>query len=89
MHSAGTWATMVLRIILICNRNRQMYICICNGITEREIRGAASLGCTTIDDLSRELGVATCCGKCAPEAGNILRSCAGCPKNAAFGGGHD
>jgi bacterioferritin-associated ferredoxin len=66
-----------------------MYICVCNGITEREIRGAAELGCSTLAELSRDLGVATCCGKCAPEAYSILRSCAGCPKRAAQAGGHD
>ena len=54
-----------------------MYICNCNGITEREIRGAAELGCTTIEDLRRDLGVGDCCGKCVPEARNVLRQCAG------------
>ena len=52
-----------------------MYICNCNGITEREIRGAAELGCSTVADLSRDLGVGTCCGKCIPEASRLLRSC--------------
>ena len=54
-----------------------MYICNCNGITENEIRGAVELGCSTVADLQRELGVATCCGKCLPEAGKLLRSCSG------------
>jgi bacterioferritin-associated ferredoxin len=66
-----------------------MYICNCNGITEREIRGAADLGCATLADLSRELGVATCCGKCAPEARRVLNSCSGCPSRVAFAGGDD
>lgn len=55
-----------------------MYICNCNGITEKEIRGAVELGCETMTALQRELGVATCCGKCLPDASRILRSCAGC-----------
>lgn len=54
-----------------------MYICNCNGITEGEIRGAIELGCTTMTRLQRELGVATCCGKCLPEASQLLRSCGG------------
>ena len=70
-----------------------MYICICNGITEREIRGAAELGCETLADLTRDLGVASCCGKCGPEAREILNSCAGCPNKrtemALAHGGHD
>jgi bacterioferritin-associated ferredoxin len=78
---------MLLRIILVCNTILiAMYICICNGVTEREIRGAADLGCSTLDDLSRDLGVATCCGKCAPEARRVLNSCARCPSRAACGG---
>jgi bacterioferritin-associated ferredoxin len=68
-----------------------MYVCNCNGITEREIRGAVELGCTTLSDLRRDLGVATCCGKCAPHARKVLRhctrACAGCPE--AFAGGDD
>jgi bacterioferritin-associated ferredoxin len=60
-----------------------MYICNCRGITEREIRGAVELGCATLRDLQRELGVATCCGKCLPQASGLLRSCGGCAE-AAF-----
>lgn len=56
-----------------------MYICNCNGITEREIRGAVELGCASLDELQRDLGVATCCGKCLPDARRVLQSCGGCP----------
>jgi bacterioferritin-associated ferredoxin len=67
-----------------------MYICICNAVTEREIRGAVELGCSSIDDLRRDLGVASCCGKCLPDARKVLRGCAGCPQNAvAYAGGDD
>jgi bacterioferritin-associated ferredoxin len=66
-----------------------MYVCICNAVTEREIRGAADLGCSTLAELSRDLGVATCCGKCAPQARNILRACANCPGATACAAGDD
>ena len=52
-----------------------MYTCICNAITEKEVRGAVSLGCRSLGDLKRDLGVATCCGKCEPDARRILREC--------------
>ncbi len=42
-----------------------MYTCICNAVTEREVRGAVRLGCTSLGDLRRDLGVATCCGASA------------------------
>lgn len=73
-----------------------MYICNCNGITESEIRGAVELGCTTLQDLRRDLGVATCCGKCAPDARKVLRHCtrvdaraAACSAQPACAGGDD
>jgi bacterioferritin-associated ferredoxin len=54
-----------------------MYICNCNGITERTIRQAVELGCSSLEDLQRDLGVASCCGRCAPEARRLLGACAG------------
>ena len=50
-----------------------MYVCICNGITERDIHTAAARGVTTLQDLCRELGVASGCGKCASCAHDCLR----------------
>jgi bacterioferritin-associated ferredoxin len=61
-----------------------MYVCVCNAITDREIRGAAELGARTLEDLSATLGVATCCRKCSDCARKVLAdavcmsvSCAG------------
>ena len=61
-----------------------MYVCVCNAITDREIRAAAELGARTLDDLSATLGVATCCRKCSDCARKVLadavvdaRACAG------------
>ena len=50
-----------------------MYVCICNGVTEREIRQAVGLGVTTLTELREGLGVAGCCGKCGSCAKDILR----------------
>jgi len=49
-----------------------MYVCVCNAITDREIRGAADLGARTLDDLSSTLGVATCCRRCSDCARKVL-----------------
>jgi bacterioferritin-associated ferredoxin len=56
-----------------------MYVCNCNAITDREIRAAASLGGVTFDDLRRDLGVATCCGKCEPAARALLHGSGASP----------
>ena len=50
-----------------------MYICICNAVTEREIRQAVGLGVTTLKELREGLGVAGECGKCGSCAKAILR----------------
>ena len=50
-----------------------MYICVCNGITDRDIRSCVQQGACCMSDLQRELGVATQCGRCEPHARALLR----------------
>jgi bacterioferritin-associated ferredoxin len=45
-----------------------MIICVCKAVSDRHIRSAAKNGATSLRDLTRQLGVGTCCGKCLPEA---------------------
>ncbi|HLX79741.1 MAG TPA: (2Fe-2S)-binding protein [Burkholderiales bacterium] len=49
-----------------------MYICICNAITERDVRECAQRGCCSLDELSVELGVGSGCGRCRVVAKEIL-----------------
>lgn len=57
-----------------------MYICLCNGVTERDIRSCAENGASSLHDLERCLGVGAGCGRCAPAAKEVLnehrRECA-------------
>jgi len=50
-----------------------MYVCICNAITEKQIRQAAKAGARDLWALQRSLGVASGCGTCKEMASNILR----------------
>ena len=50
-----------------------MYVCICNAITDKQIRRAAESGVTSLWELQKELGVASNCGKCRETAVDILR----------------
>jgi len=50
-----------------------MYVCICNAITDRQIRKAADSGVKDLWDLQRKLGVASGCGSCKEVASDILR----------------
>ena len=45
-----------------------MIICVCKAVSDRHIRSAIKGGATSLRELSRDLGVGTCCGKCVPEA---------------------
>ncbi|MEO7496387.1 MAG: (2Fe-2S)-binding protein [Massilia sp.] len=49
-----------------------MIVCVCNNISDREIRQAVDLGITSMAELRRDLGVATCCGKCASCAKQVM-----------------
>jgi bacterioferritin-associated ferredoxin len=60
-----------------------MYVCLCKGITCGAIRSAVTeQGAASLRDLSRNLGVATQCGKCANSARQVLSealdACSGC-----------
>lgn len=54
-----------------------MYVCLCNAVTDRAIREAASRGVASIDALAAETGVGTCCGACRPLAIQILDEASG------------
>ncbi len=49
-----------------------MYVCICNRVTDRQILDAAEQGATTLEALGDRLSVATCCGRCAECACELL-----------------
>jgi bacterioferritin-associated ferredoxin len=51
-----------------------MIVCVCNNISDREIRQAIELGITSMDELRRDLGVATCCGQCSSYAEDVLNT---------------
>jgi len=50
-----------------------MYVCVCNAVTDKDIINAAKNGASSLEDLSDELNVATCCGRCATCAKGLLR----------------
>ena len=41
-----------------------MYVCICNGITDHQIREAAAAGCSTVAELTMRTGAGANCGSC-------------------------
>jgi len=49
-----------------------MYVCICNAITEREVRECARLGARSLEELAFHLGVGAGCGRCRECACELL-----------------
>ena len=49
-----------------------MYVCICQGITDRRLEEAVREGASTFEELQARTGVASCCGACESTAREIL-----------------
>ncbi len=49
-----------------------MYVCICNAITDREIRRAVDLGAASLPEVQCRLPVANCCGHCEDSAREVV-----------------
>lgn len=50
-----------------------MYVCICNAVTESEVRKCARNGACSVEHLTAELGVGAGCGRCRDCASELLR----------------
>jgi bacterioferritin-associated ferredoxin len=49
-----------------------MYVCVCNGVTDRDIRQAAQAGCGSMAELTMRTGCGACCGSCVDAAAQEL-----------------
>ena len=50
-----------------------MYVCLCKGITDTQIRAAVADGASSLREVNSALGVASQCGKCGITARDIVR----------------
>ncbi len=51
-----------------------MYVCICHGVTEKDIKKAAKAGAQSLQDIKQATGCATGCGTCADVALEVLQN---------------
>ena len=69
--------TIILITINLSDNNtgiaRFMYVCLCKGITDTQIRAAVEDGASSIREVRNSLGVASQCGKCGILARDIVR----------------
>ena len=49
-----------------------MYVCVCQAITDGQIKRAVSAGVGSVDALRDTLGVASCCGSCESAAQELI-----------------
>ena len=49
-----------------------MYVCICNGVTDHQIREAAEQGVATVGELTMRTGCGASCGSCLDMAADLL-----------------
>ncbi|MGI9016048.1 MAG: (2Fe-2S)-binding protein [Euzebya sp.] len=54
-----------------------MYVCQCEAVTDRQIRGAVAEGCTTLRSVAALTGAGTGCGGCIPTLRALV--CGSCP----------
>lgn len=60
-----------------------MYVCVCQGVTERQIHEAARNGASRLKDLRQQLGVTRDCGRCATCAHECLKDARKAQQSAA------
>ena len=51
-----------------------MYVCICNGVTDRQIQEAVENSCRSMAELTMRTGAGASCGTCMETAAAMLES---------------
>lgn len=49
-----------------------MYVCICQGITDRQIRETLERGAESLCEVQLQVPVGACCGRCLPTAQEVV-----------------
>jgi bacterioferritin-associated ferredoxin len=49
-----------------------MLVCLCNGISDKQIDSALSEGASNFKDIKSSLGIGNCCGQCVPFAKEMV-----------------
>ena len=49
-----------------------MYVCVCQAVSDHDIRRAVARGARTFEDVQTRTGCTTCCGCCEGEARELV-----------------
>jgi bacterioferritin-associated ferredoxin len=55
-----------------CLPSPHVYVCICNGVTDHQIREAAHSGVASVSELTMRTGCGATCGSCLDMAADLL-----------------
>ena len=61
-----------------------MIVCVCKSVSDRKIRASIAEGVDSFDELQFELGVASCCGKCADSVRDVMMQSGVCASRCGF-----
>ncbi|WP_373185552.1 bacterioferritin-associated ferredoxin [Halopseudomonas sp.] len=61
-----------MQSIVIFYEINAMYVCLCKGVTDKQIRNAINEGACSMRDLRQTLDVANQCGKCGRDCKSLL-----------------
>lgn len=61
-----------------------MIVCVCKSVSDRKIRASIAEGVDSFDELQFELGVASCCGKCAESVRDVMMQSGVCATRCGF-----
>ena len=51
-----------------------MYVCVCNGVTDKDIQREVDAGCDNVSDLTMRTGAGANCGSCVSLAQTLIDS---------------
>ncbi|VUD52544.1 Bacterioferritin-associated ferredoxin [Thalassocella blandensis] len=51
-----------------------MYVCLCKGVTDSQIREAVNGGAESFREVKNQLGAATGCGRCACDVRDLVKA---------------
>ncbi|MFV1871844.1 MAG: bacterioferritin-associated ferredoxin [Oleiphilus sp.] len=49
-----------------------MLVCVCNGISDKQIDSELANGASSVKEIQRNLGIGSCCGQCVTFAKHMI-----------------
>ena len=72
----------IIRIAINGVEVDEMILCLCRGVSEREVAAVVERGAITLADVRRQCGAGTDCGSCVADIKAVLSDLRTCPRAA-------